>query len=219
MAREVSCRSWYPSRSIIYLLNWFLDPPLPCWCCFKKHQDILHLYHSFITITSWWARWRLKSPASQVFTQPFLSGTDQRKHQSSASLAFAVTGEFPTRRASNAESVSTWWCHHVNLRWREQSFAMEIRTCLFKIVHIIVADGLVTQGVNARSSNCIDLVLHEYSGFRTERFTWFDISSHSCRVIVLTEISMFSSFPSVRPTSHYPDDRPFHRAYAHLWRP
>ena len=34
------------------------------------------------TVTSWWARWRLKSPASPLFTQAF------RKHQSSASLAF-----------------------------------------------------------------------------------------------------------------------------------
>ena len=23
-----------------------------------------------------------------------------------------VTGEFPTQRASNAENVSIWWCHH-----------------------------------------------------------------------------------------------------------
>ena len=29
-----------------------------------------------------------------------------------------VTGEFPAQRASNAENVSIWWCHHdVSLRW------------------------------------------------------------------------------------------------------
>ena len=38
-------------------------------------------------MTSKWARWRLKSPTSQLFTQPFIQGADQRKHQSSASLA------------------------------------------------------------------------------------------------------------------------------------
>ena len=44
---------------------------------------------------------------------------DQRKHQSSMSLAFfrgihrcQVTGEFPTQRASNAEDVPIWWRHH-----------------------------------------------------------------------------------------------------------
>ena len=42
------------------------------------------------------------------------SGADQRKHQSSESLASVpVTGEFPTRKASNAENVSIWWDHHV----------------------------------------------------------------------------------------------------------
>ena len=45
------------------------------------------------------------------------SGADQRKHQSSASLAF-VRGiyrrpvKFPAQRASNAENVSIWWRHH-----------------------------------------------------------------------------------------------------------
>ena len=44
------------------------------------------------------------------------SDADQRKHQSSASLAFVLgipgTGEFPAQRASNAEKVSIWWRHH-----------------------------------------------------------------------------------------------------------
>ena len=46
------------------------------------------------------------------------SDADQRKHQSSASLALCagnspVTGEFPAQRASyNAENVSVWWRHH-----------------------------------------------------------------------------------------------------------
>ena len=57
------------------------------------------------------------------------SGADQRKHQSSASLAFVrgfhwspVTGEFPAQMATNADNVSIWWRHHVsstsvNLHW------------------------------------------------------------------------------------------------------
>ena len=44
------------------------------------------------------------------------SGADQRKHQSSASLAF-VRGSrrgrgIPRTKASNAENVSIWWRHH-----------------------------------------------------------------------------------------------------------
>ena len=47
------------------------------------------------------------------------SDADQRKHQSSASLAFAGnspgTGEFPAQMASNAENVSIWWRHHASV--------------------------------------------------------------------------------------------------------
>ena len=45
------------------------------------------------------------------------SSADQRKRQSSASLAFVwgiVTGEFPAQMASYAENVSIWWRHHDN---------------------------------------------------------------------------------------------------------
>ena len=41
------------------------------------------------------------------------SGADQRKHQSSASLAFVGTGELPAQMASDAENVSIWCRHHV----------------------------------------------------------------------------------------------------------
>ena len=41
------------------------------------------------------------------------SDADQRKRQSSASLAFVRGGEFPAQMASNAENVSIWWRHHV----------------------------------------------------------------------------------------------------------
>ena len=44
------------------------------------------------------------------------SGADQRKPQSSASLALVrripVTGKFPAQTASNTENVSIWWRHH-----------------------------------------------------------------------------------------------------------
>ena len=57
------------------------------------------------------------------------SDADQRKHQSSASLAFVRgihrAGEFPAQRASYAENVSIWWRHHehsvVNISLREYS--------------------------------------------------------------------------------------------------
>ena len=51
------------------------------------------------------------------------SDADQRKHQSSASLAFVWgihrgIGDFPAQMASNAENVSIWWRHHEFLQWK-----------------------------------------------------------------------------------------------------
>ena len=47
------------------------------------------------------------------------SGSDQRKHQSSAPLVFVgeftVDQLFPSQRASYVENVSIWWRHHVFL--------------------------------------------------------------------------------------------------------
>ena len=71
----------------------------------------------FITLTSQWLRGRFKSPASGLFTQPFI------QTQIKASIKaprhwplcgeFTGTSEFPAQRASYAENVSIWWRHHV----------------------------------------------------------------------------------------------------------
>ena len=37
-----------------------------------RHSRLPHCQGQFITMTSWWPRWRLKSPASRLFTQPFI---------------------------------------------------------------------------------------------------------------------------------------------------
>ena len=52
------------------------------------------------------------------------SDADQRKHQSSASLAFG-TDEFPAHMASNAENVSIWWRHHMRRWWGDIIFQLE----------------------------------------------------------------------------------------------
>ena len=69
-----------------------------------------------ITITSWCARWRLKSPASRLFTQELFRRTSKK----TSKLLFTglcegnspVTSEFPAQMASNAENYSIWWRHH-----------------------------------------------------------------------------------------------------------
>ena len=70
-----------------------------------------------ITLTSQWPRWRLKSPASRLFTQSFIQAQIKENIKAPRHWPlcgeFTGTGEFPARRASNAENVSIWWRHHV----------------------------------------------------------------------------------------------------------
>ena len=92
---------------------------------FYETQCYYHL--PFWCRVQWWVRtislkWphneRLTSPASRLFTQSFIQGADQRKHQSSALLAF-VRGihrwpvNSPHKGPVTWERVSIWWRHHV----------------------------------------------------------------------------------------------------------
>ena len=87
------------------------------------------------------------------------SGADQRKHQSSASLAFVrvnspVTGKFPAQRASNAENGSIWWRHYVCRRTQDK----------------FTFPGLLRQLVRSRSNGnifCVTGTLYgEFTGHR-----------------------------------------------------
>ena len=49
------CHLPFQNRKIIFILNW---------------KECIYLCN--ITMTSEWARWRLKSPVSRLFTQPFI---------------------------------------------------------------------------------------------------------------------------------------------------
>ena len=51
--------------------------------CLTGHRDSKWVWlaqlRRFITVTSWWARWRLKSPATWLFTQPFIRAQIKKK--------------------------------------------------------------------------------------------------------------------------------------------
>ena len=82
------------------------------------HQWTLNILHLFvmITVTSQWARWRLNSPASRLFTQPFIQV--QIKENIKDPRHWLLWGEFtgdrwiPRTKANYAEDVSIWWRHH-----------------------------------------------------------------------------------------------------------
>ena len=68
-----------------------------------------------ITMTSQWARKRLKSPASRLFTQLFIQ--TQMNENIKAPRHWPLCGEFtvdrwiPLTKAIDAENVSIWWRH------------------------------------------------------------------------------------------------------------
>ena len=70
-----------------YGLTVALEPWPTCAPMKMKSRGVPCRTIATITVTSWWARWRLKSPAPLLFAQPFVQA-GKRKHQSSASLAF-----------------------------------------------------------------------------------------------------------------------------------
>ena len=63
-------------------------------------------------MTSQWVRWRLKSPASRLFNQPFIQTQIKENIKAARHWPSCGTGEFPAQMASNEENVSIWWRHH-----------------------------------------------------------------------------------------------------------
>ena len=74
------------------------------------------------------------------------SDADQRKHQSSASLAFMwwpVTGEFPAQMASYAENVSIWWRHYVLASYMtHREYTWRNNECMASNTRSVNWDGL-----------------------------------------------------------------------------
>ena len=64
-----------------------------------------YYFPEYITVTS-------QITSVTVVYSTVYADVDQRKHQSSASLAFVEFAGDPTQMASNAEYVCIWWRHH-----------------------------------------------------------------------------------------------------------
>ena len=143
------------------------------------------------TMTSEWARWCLKSPASPLFTQSFI----QARSKKTSNLRVTglrvgnspETGEFPAQMASNAENVSIWWRHHAFWNsesrfriWMSNSFQnyswwrndMEM---LFALLALCEGNPPVTSGFpSQRASNVVlgvslNKLLNKQSGY-----WWFE---------------------------------------------
>ena len=108
-------------------------------------------YLLFITMTAWWPRWRLKSPASRLFTQPFIQGQIKENIKASRHWSLCeVAGEFPLQRASNAENVSIWWRHHASTLIYEAEIVTTIEKA--SMVTMIDLDNKVNCGLSGLGS-------------------------------------------------------------------
>ena len=108
----------------VYVLYYYRKQPDMVWdltlviylCRPRCGQFMIVLKTLDITMTSQWAWWRLRSPVSRLFTQPFIRAQIKEnfkvpRHRPLCG-EFTGTGEFPAQKASNAENVSIWWRHH-----------------------------------------------------------------------------------------------------------
>ena len=76
-------------------------------------------------MTSKWARWRLKSPASRLYTKK----ASKLRVTGLCAGNSPGTGEFPAQMASNAENVSIKWRHHENFRASDHFSDVTIMSC------------------------------------------------------------------------------------------
>ena len=79
------------------------------------HGVIAIKIQKHIIVTSQWARCGLTSPASRLFTLPFIQV--QIKEDIKAPHHWPLCGWIPAQMASNAENDSIWWSHHDLLYW------------------------------------------------------------------------------------------------------
>ena len=84
-----------------------------------RQFDTTPLQYCMSVTMMWNDRWNISHHCCfSTVCLPVCAGWDRRKHQSSISLALCggnppMTGGFLSQRASNVESVSISWCHHV----------------------------------------------------------------------------------------------------------
>ena len=136
---DVCIRAWitnyYPQQSIgviTYSCHGFLH--LAVVFSYPASQSLCLIFFAFLIIlTSQWPQWRLKSPASRLFTQSFIQA--QIKENIKAPRHWPLCGEFtgagkfPAQRTSNAENGFIWWRHHAG-SWNPGFFLTARRTTL-----------------------------------------------------------------------------------------
>ena len=107
-----------PMTTIQYLEALY---PVNTYGLYVLYLVVTSSFHvNFITMTSKWARWRRKSLASRLLTQPFIQGADRRKYE--VPRHWPLWGEFTgcgfphkwqaTRKCFHL-MTSSWYCGYI----------------------------------------------------------------------------------------------------------
>ena len=142
------------------------------------------------------------------------SGADQRKKSKLrvtdlCAGNWPVTGEFPTQRASNAESVSIWWRHHgqslwlvEQTCWRTGSWGRCLRLKVVSSIHKTISVArfykpvltvTIFKELHRASLENQEKYLFKFSHFNIYRHQWVNyilFSSHT--------IALIHGFPCTR---------------------
>ena len=119
-----------------------------------------------ITMTSWWARWRL----NHRLLDGLIKRLFRRRTKKTSKLRVTglcegnspVTGEFPSKRTSNAENVFIWWRHHVtstSAQYQRNSACIALNTFPQKSLATLQSDEKqetsIWNGHNIANTACI----------------------------------------------------------------
>ena len=156
------CDKWARSNTLITFLPVNVFPP-----------------HNSITMALYRARWRHKSPASRLFTHPFIHGADQSKHQSSKSLAF-MRGihRWPVNsphKGPVTRKMLFWWSHRVT----------------YMVIHNLVKHADII------SAFCIDLANRNTE--ISEKAIRIDSLHHVCYFFFIKGLFQYLLFPHYNP--------------------
>ena len=144
----------------------------------QKHGEYYHGHYNDVIMGAMASR--ITSPTI-VYSNVY-SDADQRKHQSSTSLAlcgeFTVTGKFPAQMASNAENVSIWWRHHGPDLVFPECFGLGTERVKLTSVFIAIPTSLQT----ANGSYTLKLLVFRFNFMISN---WHRVGSHSYSTCII----------------------------------
>ena len=88
----------------------------------------------------------------------------------------SVTGGSPSQKASNAETVSIWWRHHVITPWKNNTYTIAIsyRTCCMAslLTGRGLADWVTFSVVNGMSQHISETLLSQFNYSHPPKCAW-----------------------------------------------